>query len=246
MPLQSPHESALGHRQARRALLRGLPRPRHPLDPRHAESARARSRLRLAFSGGDARPLLPRGDRHAPRHRNRARPSARNRMPRRGAVPRSRCPRARDARGRGLPRHALACERHTGAGITREEVAAQDLPLPRDRDYLPITLEEKPSASPTSSTAKSPAACGTRRRFETSTARWRSTVRASPNAGSGCGRSSALVECRLDGRREERCLWKGALRESRLVAASSDTAAAFPRRQRDGFLPHVDRGFKCK
>lgn len=43
----------------------------------------------------------------------------------------------------GLPRHALACERHTGAGITREEVAAQDLPLPRDRDYLPITLEEK-------------------------------------------------------------------------------------------------------
>jgi uncharacterized protein len=42
----------------------------------------------------------------------------------------------------GLPRHALVCERHTGAGITQEEVLLQKLPLPA-RDYLPISLEEK-------------------------------------------------------------------------------------------------------
>jgi uncharacterized protein len=42
----------------------------------------------------------------------------------------------------GLPRHALVCERHTGAGITKEEVKAAGLPLP-ERDYLPESLEEK-------------------------------------------------------------------------------------------------------
>ncbi len=42
----------------------------------------------------------------------------------------------------GHPRHALVCERHTGAGITREEVLRHRLPLPA-RDYLPVTLEEK-------------------------------------------------------------------------------------------------------
>ena len=42
----------------------------------------------------------------------------------------------------GLPRHALACERHTGAGIPRAEVIERDLPLPQ-RDFLPVTLEEK-------------------------------------------------------------------------------------------------------
>ena len=42
----------------------------------------------------------------------------------------------------GLPRHALVCERHTGAGITREEVEGRGLPLP-PRDYLPVSLEEK-------------------------------------------------------------------------------------------------------
>jgi len=43
----------------------------------------------------------------------------------------------------GFPRHALACERHTGSGITREEVEERGLPIPADRDYLPVTLEEK-------------------------------------------------------------------------------------------------------
>lgn len=42
----------------------------------------------------------------------------------------------------GLPRHALVCERHTGAGLTREDVIAQKLPLPL-RDYVPLSLEEK-------------------------------------------------------------------------------------------------------
>ncbi len=37
---------------------------------------------------------------------------------------------------------ARVAERHTGAGITREEIAAQQLPLP-DADYLPETLLEK-------------------------------------------------------------------------------------------------------
>lgn len=42
----------------------------------------------------------------------------------------------------GLPRHALVCERHTGAGLSRENVLQQKLPLPL-RDYLPESLEEK-------------------------------------------------------------------------------------------------------
>lgn len=42
----------------------------------------------------------------------------------------------------GWPRHALACERHTGTGITLAEVVEQKLPLPA-RDYLPSSLEEK-------------------------------------------------------------------------------------------------------
>ena len=42
----------------------------------------------------------------------------------------------------GLKRHALVCERHTGAGITAEEIREGGLPLP-ERDYLPVSLEEK-------------------------------------------------------------------------------------------------------
>lgn len=42
----------------------------------------------------------------------------------------------------GLSRQALVCERHTGAGISREDVIRQALPLPA-RDYLPESLEEK-------------------------------------------------------------------------------------------------------
>ncbi len=42
----------------------------------------------------------------------------------------------------GYPRHALVCERHTGAGITRADIARQKLPLP-DRDMVPVSLEEQ-------------------------------------------------------------------------------------------------------
>ena len=42
----------------------------------------------------------------------------------------------------GLPRHALVCERHTGAGLTVEDIVRQNLPLPH-RDMTPQTLEEK-------------------------------------------------------------------------------------------------------
>jgi len=45
-------------------------------------------------------------------------------------------------RQEGLARHARVCERHTGAGISAEEIERQQLPLPPG-DYLPETLEEK-------------------------------------------------------------------------------------------------------
>lgn len=42
----------------------------------------------------------------------------------------------------GLPRHALAVERHIGVGIYKEDVERQNLPLPA-RDMVPETLEER-------------------------------------------------------------------------------------------------------
>lgn len=42
----------------------------------------------------------------------------------------------------GLTRHALVCERHTGAGLTIADIERQRLPLPH-RDMTPQTLEEK-------------------------------------------------------------------------------------------------------
>lgn len=42
----------------------------------------------------------------------------------------------------GYPRHARVCERHTGAGLTKEEIIEQQLPLPHE-DFLPETMEEK-------------------------------------------------------------------------------------------------------
>lgn len=43
---------------------------------------------------------------------------------------------------KGLHRHALVCERHTGAGISLADIQAQHLDLPQ-RDMLPVSLEEK-------------------------------------------------------------------------------------------------------
>lgn len=45
-------------------------------------------------------------------------------------------------RAEGLFRHALVCERHTGAGLTREEIVDGKMPLPA-MEMLPVTPEEK-------------------------------------------------------------------------------------------------------
>ncbi len=45
-------------------------------------------------------------------------------------------------RAEGFPRHARVCERHTGAGLTAEQIKERNLPLPH-QDFLPETLEEK-------------------------------------------------------------------------------------------------------
>lgn len=42
----------------------------------------------------------------------------------------------------GLPRHALVCERHTGAGLTVSDIIRQNLPLPH-RDMTPQSVEER-------------------------------------------------------------------------------------------------------
>lgn len=45
-------------------------------------------------------------------------------------------------RSEGYSRHALVCERHTGAGLSLEDIVKQDLPVPH-RDMLPVSLEEQ-------------------------------------------------------------------------------------------------------
>lgn len=45
-------------------------------------------------------------------------------------------------RAEGFPRHALVCERHTGAGLSLDEIEAQNLPVPH-REMLPVSLEEQ-------------------------------------------------------------------------------------------------------
>lgn len=45
-------------------------------------------------------------------------------------------------RNEGLPKHALVAERHTGSGITLEQVLREELPIP-EHDYCPQSLEEK-------------------------------------------------------------------------------------------------------
>lgn len=45
-------------------------------------------------------------------------------------------------RNEGLERHALVCERHTGTGLTLQQVIEQRLPLPH-RDMQPLSIEEQ-------------------------------------------------------------------------------------------------------
>jgi len=42
----------------------------------------------------------------------------------------------------GFPKHALVCERHTGTGLSLDEILEQDLPVPH-RDMLPVSTEEQ-------------------------------------------------------------------------------------------------------
>lgn len=42
----------------------------------------------------------------------------------------------------GFARHALVCERHTGAGLSLKEIIEQNLPVPH-REMVPVTLEEQ-------------------------------------------------------------------------------------------------------
>ncbi len=45
-------------------------------------------------------------------------------------------------RREGFPRHALVCERHTGTGLTVEQIISQQLPLP-PKNFTPVTNEEE-------------------------------------------------------------------------------------------------------
>ena len=42
----------------------------------------------------------------------------------------------------GLPRHALVAERHVGVGLSADDIARQNLPLPQ-RDMVPESIEEQ-------------------------------------------------------------------------------------------------------
>ena len=42
----------------------------------------------------------------------------------------------------GFPRHALVCERHTGAGLSLDSIIRKNLPIPH-RNMLPLSLEEQ-------------------------------------------------------------------------------------------------------
>jgi len=44
-------------------------------------------------------------------------------------------------RSEGYPKHARVCERHTGAGLSLQEIEQQNLPIPH-HDLLPETIEE--------------------------------------------------------------------------------------------------------
>lgn len=49
---------------------------------------------------------------------------------------------SRILREENLHRHALVCERHTGSGLTKEDMIRNNIPIPH-KNLLPETLEEK-------------------------------------------------------------------------------------------------------
>ena len=46
-------------------------------------------------------------------------------------------------REEGFERHALVCERHTGTGLSKQQIESRNLPLPWDRSYEPDVMEEQ-------------------------------------------------------------------------------------------------------
>lgn len=42
----------------------------------------------------------------------------------------------------GFPRHALVCERHTGAGLSLDNIIKNNLPVPH-RNLMPVSMEEQ-------------------------------------------------------------------------------------------------------
>lgn len=49
---------------------------------------------------------------------------------------------ARIMEAEGFPRHARVCERHTGTGLSLNQIIEQNLPVPH-KDLIPETLEEQ-------------------------------------------------------------------------------------------------------
>ena len=45
-------------------------------------------------------------------------------------------------RKEGFEKHALVCERHTGLGLSLEQIVKQKLPIPH-REMVPVSIEEK-------------------------------------------------------------------------------------------------------
>lgn len=45
-------------------------------------------------------------------------------------------------RNEGLPRHALVAERHTGTGLTLEQIIGRNMPIPH-REMVPVSIEEQ-------------------------------------------------------------------------------------------------------
>jgi uncharacterized protein len=48
---------------------------------------------------------------------------------------------AKILRSHGLEKHALVAERHTGVGLTKQDIISQSLPLPH-QDYVPLSRTE--------------------------------------------------------------------------------------------------------
>jgi len=65
----------------------------------------------------------------------------------------------------GFPRHGLVSERHTGAGITLDNITSNHLPLPH-RDMVPVTLEEQIICVADKFYSKSPDKAGNKRTVE--------------------------------------------------------------------------------